>query len=75
MAKQVAGKSPAPSSKGIIRVGGREVIIHDPHTEAGDAVAIVHCRDENFGWAGGDWSASGISSKPYIDVRQAEHAS
>jgi hypothetical protein len=32
MAKQTAKKAPAPSLEGIIRVGGREVIIHDPHT-------------------------------------------
>jgi hypothetical protein len=32
MAKQVAGKALAPSLVGLIRVGGQEVVIHDPNT-------------------------------------------
>ena len=46
MAKQVAGKGLAPSFVGLIRVGGQEVVIHDPNTvDAVSADLITEGRE------------------------------
>jgi hypothetical protein len=47
MAKQIAGKAAlAPSSVGLIRVGGQEVVIHDPNTvDAVSADLITEGRE------------------------------
>ena len=45
-AKQVAGKALAPSLVGLIRVGGQEVVIHDPNTvDAVSADLITEGRE------------------------------
>jgi hypothetical protein len=47
MAKQIAGKAAlAPSLVGLIRVGGQEVVIHDPNTvDAVSADLITEGRE------------------------------